>query len=157
MTDLFDRANRQFTACCVREPRYRVAWLTGSPMSRKSTLARQLCTANGWHYLDYTTTPGYFDSLVDTISTYRPEDLTAALRDWCAACPAPVLIVDEIDAVLATWTLDQRTFWANQVSRLTYLPCGVIIVTHILSCSMLTAFLPDGGQHSCLNLTREAV
>jgi hypothetical protein len=68
-----------------------------------------------------------------------------------------VLIVDEIDAVLATWTLDQRTFWANQVSRLTYLSCGVIIVTHLLSCSMLTAFLPDGGQHSCLNLTREAV
>jgi hypothetical protein len=157
MTDLFTHAGRQFTACCVTEPRYRVAWLTGPPLSGKTTLAQRLCERHGWHYLDYTSTPGYFDTLADTIATYRPDDLTAALQSWCAECAAPVLVVDEIDAILATWSHDQRTVWANRVSRMPYLACGIIIVTHLFPCTTLATFLPDGGQRCCLTLPCEAV
>lgn len=157
MTDLFAHANRQLTAWCVHEPRYRVAWLTGPPLSGKTILAQRLCAEHGWHYLDYTGTPGYFDTLADTIATYRPDNLVQAVTTWCDTCPAPVLVVDELDAVLATWSLDQRTVWANRVSRLPYLPCGVVIVTHLCTCTTLSPVLPDGGQRSCLSLSREAV
>lgn len=157
MTDRFAHASQQLTAWCVREPRYRVAWLTGLPLSGKTLLARQLCDAHGWHYLDYTLTPGYFDVLADSIATYRIDDLIMALKGWCATCVAPVLVVDELDAVLATWSWDQREGWADRVSRLAYLPRGVVIITHLITCTTLARFLPDAGQRSCLTLVREAI
>ncbi len=157
MNDPMLHASQQLSAWCVHEPRYRVAWLTGPPLSGKTLLARRLCDAHGWHYLDYTLTPGYFDALADTIATYRAEDLIAAVKGWCATCVARVLVVDELDAVLTTWSLDQRDVWANQVSRLAYLSCGVVLVTHLFSCTRLATFLPDGGQRSCLTLSREAI
>lgn len=157
MNDPMLHASQQLSAWCVHEPRYRVAWLTGPPLSGKTLLARRLCDAHGWHYLDYTGTPGYFDTLADTLATYRPDDLTAALQSWCAGCAAPVLVVDEIDSVLAIWFHDQRSVWANRVSRLPYLSCGVVIVTHLFTCDTLATFLPDGSQRCCLTLPCEDV
>lgn len=157
MTDYLKQATHQFIASCMESPRYRVAWLTGPPMSRKTALARQLCEQQAWQYLDYTCTPGYFDVLVDTISAYGPEQLTDDLQAWCRNCSAPVLVIDEIDSILAIWSSDQRIVWANRVSRLPYLPCGVLLVTHLLDCTALSRFLADNGQYSCLHLSGEVI
>lgn len=154
MNDRFEQASEQLTRC-FQQPRYRVAWLTGSACSGKSALARRLCEAYGWRYLNYTLTPGHFDQLRNSIATYQPGDLVAALRAWCAACPAPALVVDELDALLACWSSDQRRQWAAQTSRLAYLPCGVLLVTHLLDRSLLAPYLPDNDSRYCLSLNGE--
>jgi hypothetical protein len=120
MTILLERTTQQLQ-WCFQQPRYKVAWLTGPPLSAKTALARQLSTTHGWHYLDYTLTAGYFDTLKPTISTYHPEPLLADMHVWVKTCPAPVLVVDELDALLATWSPDQRRVWASRASRMSYL------------------------------------
>ena len=153
MSDLFSKASERFIACCIKEPRYRVAWLVGLPQrSRKTLLARQLQEHLGWHYLDYTLEPGYFDTLADSIDSYQPSQLVTAIRDWCAACAAPVLVLDEIDAVLATWNRNQRRTWAGLVARLQYLPCGLIIVSHFFDQRQLAEYLPDRDTRYCFDL-----
>ncbi len=152
MIDLLAQATQQFTRCCLEKPRYRVAWLTGPPFSGKSVLARQLSETLHWSYLDYTLTPGYFDVLATSITTYQPAQLSQALREQCTACQEPVLIVDELDALLATWSFSQRQVWASQVSRLPYLPCGLILVTHFFDRSALRRYLPDEDLSYCLDL-----
>lgn len=154
MNNLLSKASERFSACCIKEPRYRVAWLVGQPQrSRKTLLARQLCELHGWHYLDYILTPGYFDALADTIDSYQPPQLVAAIRGWCEACDAPVLVLDEIDAVLATWDRNERRIYAGLVARLQYLPCGLIIVSHFFNYSQLAEYLPDRDSRYCLDLS----
>lgn len=156
MTSVLKHAMEQFQWCCIQQPRYRVAWLTGMPLSGKTYLARQIAAQCGWHYLDYTLTPGYFDTLTTTIATYHPENFLQALQSWIHTCPAPVLIVDELDALLATWSNDQRRVWASKVSRMTALPCGVLLVSHLLDCSTLsTVCLPDTDSRYCMDLAGE--
>ncbi len=153
----FQQASAQIERCCIQQPRYRVAWLTGAPLSGKTGLAQRLCETNGWQYLNYTLTPGYFDALAPIIATYQPYDLIAALQNWCAACTESVLVMDELDALLACWSFDQRRTWAGQVSRLAYLPCGLLLVTHLLDRSLLAPYLPDGDSRYCLVLSGENV
>jgi hypothetical protein len=158
MSDLLSRASERFTACCIKQPRYRVAWLVGPPQrSRKTLLARQLCELHGWQYLDYTLTPGYFDALVDTIGSYQPTQLVSAIRGWCEACDAPALVLDEIDAVLATWDRNQRRIWAGLVARLQYLPHGLIIVSHFFNYAQLAEYLPDRDPRYCLDLSGDTL
>ncbi|NCC32354.1 MAG: hypothetical protein EOM24_10060 [Chloroflexia bacterium] len=153
MSDLLTQASEQFTRCCIEAPRYRVGWLLGPPQrSRKTLLAQQLCEHNGWHYLDYTGTPGYFDALADCIDAYQPTQFVTAIRGWSKACTAPVLVLDEIDALLATWDRTQRRNWAGLVARLPYLSCGLIIVSHFFTLSELQHYLPDGDARYCLEL-----
>lgn len=151
MSDFLTIVSKQFGDCCFRQ-RYRTAWLTGSALSGKSALARRLCEHNNWHYLDYTLTPGYFDTLATTIQIYQYEQCLLDLQNWCADCKAPVLVVDELDALLARWSHDQRHAWANKVSRLAYLPCGLVLVSHFFDCNTLVRYLPDQETRYCLNL-----
>jgi hypothetical protein len=154
MTDLLSRASAQFTACCIEQQRYRVAWLVGLPQrSRKSLLAQQLCTRNGWHYLNFTLEPGYFDTLAANISDYQPARLVADLQEWCERSSAPVLLVDEIDAVLATWDRRRRRNWAGLVARLQYLPRGLILVSHFFTANELVELLPDHDHRYCVDLS----
>jgi hypothetical protein len=158
MSDLLSIASTCYTACCVEAPRYRVAWLVGVPQrSRKTLLARQLCEVHGWQYLDYTLTPGYFDALTDAIGRYQPVEFVAAIRNWCAECNAPVLVLDEIDAVLATWDRTQRRAWAGLVARLQYLPCGLVLVSHFFNRSELAEYLPDRNPRYCFDLSGDAL
>ena len=151
MTDSIEEASAQINRCC-RQRRYRVAWITGPPYSGKTSLARQLCTANAWSYLDYTLAPGYFDSLASTIAHYQPINFIDALRTWCSLTTAPVLVVDEVDSLLASWSFDQRHTWASQVSRLPFLACGLVLVTHFFDRDMLVPYLPDNDPRHCLDL-----
>src|SRR4051812_41909940 len=111
MSDSFEQcveaASGQFSRSCFR-PRYRVAWLTGEPQSGKSILARRLCDRHHWRYLDYTLTSGYFDQLATCVVSYQPDDFIRDLRQWCEDCEEEVLVVDEIDALLAFWSHEQR-------------------------------------------------
>jgi len=158
MSDLLSRASQRFTDCCIKAPRYRVAWLVGSPQrSRKTLLARQLCERHSWQYLDYTLTPGYFDALADTIDSYQPAQLVAAMCSWCESCDRAVLVLDEIDAMLATWDRNQRRIWAGLAARLQYLPCGLIVVSHFFNVQQLTEYLPDRDQRYCFDLSGDTL
>jgi hypothetical protein len=156
MNPHIEQAMAQFQWSCLHQPRYRVGWIIGSPQSGKSTLARQLGDICGWFYLNYTLTPGYFDTLTDTIASYLPQHLLDALHQWIQGCPAPVFIVDEIDSLLATWSLDQRRYWASQASRMPHLPCGIIITTTLIDRPMLTQCLPYPDSRYYLELAGES-
>jgi hypothetical protein len=152
MNTLIERAGSHLRAYCS-QPRYRTAWLIGSPLSGKTTLARQLCETYGWRYLNYTLEPGYFDALVDHLKTYQPADLISDLRIWCAADGRSVLLVDEIDAILATWQFDQRRLFATQASRLSELAHGLVLVSNLFEVDTLAPLLPDSDLPAYYNLS----
>lgn len=142
MTFQLELASSHLLACCS-QPRYRTAWIIGAPLSGKSTLARQLCEQNNWHYLNYTLEPGYFDQLQGHLETYQPDDLLNNLREWCAACDRAMLLIDEIDSILACWSFDQRRFFATRASRLASLPRGLVLVSNLFDISTLVPLLPE--------------
>src|SRR5262245_33228721 len=113
MTSLLEHAGLHLRAYCS-QPRYRTAWLIGSPLSGKTTLARQLCDTHSWRYLNYTLEQGFFDALQGHLETYQPIDLLNDLRIWCTAYGQSVLLVDEIDAILATWSFDHQRLFATR-------------------------------------------
>lgn len=143
MNDDFDQQWVDQLQWCVQQSRYRVAWLVGAPRRGKTRFARAITQQQHWRYLEYTLTPGYFDTLEQTIAAYQPTELVDSIREWCDRTTEPVLVVDELDAVLATWDNHQRKTWANAVARLAYLPCGLLIVTHLLDDTILKPLLPD--------------
>jgi hypothetical protein len=152
MNHLIERAGAQLIACCS-QPRYRTAWLIGPPLAGKSTLARRLCEIHGWRYLNYTLEPGFFDAFQDRLETYQPTDLLNDLRAWSAASAQSVLLVDEIDAVLATWSYDQRRLLATLASRMPNLPCGLILVSNLFEIDTLAPLLPDSDLPAYFNLS----
>lgn len=157
-TDIFDQqidaASLAFARSCFR-PRYRVAWLTGGVQSGKSIAARRLADRHNWTYLDYSLTPGYFDQRVADIQTYQPDDFIRDIRQWCQAVSEPVLIIDEIDALLAFWTETQRRIWAANMAWSAGLPCGLILVTHFFEITQLRSYLPDNDIQYCFDLSGE--
>lgn len=150
MNDDLDQSSVDQLQWCVQQPRYRVAWLVGAPGCGKTRFARQIAQQKGWRYLDYTLTPGYFDALQATIAAYQPTEFVAAIRGWCGATSEPVLVLDELDALLACWTLHQRKAWASQMARLAYLPRGLLLVSHLLDADTLAPLLPDSDPRYCL-------
>jgi hypothetical protein len=151
MTLLLERAGLHLLACCS-QPRYRTAWLLGLPLSGKTTLARRLCEVYNWRYLNYTLEQGFFDALQDRLETYQPADYLRDLHAWCSASTQPILVVDEIDAVLATWSFDQRRLFATRASRLPDLPHGLVLVSNLFEVDTLTSLLPDSDLPPYFNL-----
>jgi hypothetical protein len=139
---LIKQAATTFLACCS-QPRYRTAWLLGSPLVGKTLLAQQLCVTYKWHYLNYTLDAGFFDLLESQLETYQPHELLSEIRRWCATCKEPILFVDEIDALLAVWSSEQRRLFAYQASRLPNLSCGLILVTNFFDITLLKPLLPE--------------
>lgn len=145
MNSLLERAGLLFLACCS-QPRYRTAWLIGAPLSGKTMLARQLCEAHNWRYLNYTLEAGFFDALADHLETYQPIDFLNDIRTWSAESNQSVLLVDEIDAVLATWSFDQRRLFATQASRLPDLVHGLVLVSNLFEVDTLAPLLPNSDR-----------
>jgi hypothetical protein len=152
MSAVLERAKNQFIRCCIEQPRYHVAWLIGPPLSGKSRLARQLSSELTWQYLDYTTTHGYFDSLQSRIDHYQPLDFIKDIQQWCVNSSADVLILDEIDSILACWSGDQRKVWISRIAKLTEPSRGLILVSHIIDYSILSAYFPDGDTRYCVHI-----
>lgn len=152
MKTLLERAGSDLLAWCS-QPRYRTAWLIGPPLSGKTTLARQLCDVYNWRYLNYTLEQGFFDALYDRLETYQPADFLSDLRMWCTAYGRSVLLVDEIDAVLATWPFDQRRLFATRVSCLPNLPHGLVLVSNLFDVDTLAPLLPDSDIPGYVNIS----
>lgn len=150
MSNSFDiqleQAARTFQRFCIEEQRHRVAWLIGAPRSGKSTLAQRLAEQQQWAYLNYTLHPGYFDQLAGTILTYQTDDFIMAIKRWCGQCSHPVLILDEIDGLLATWSSEQRRTWASGASRLRDLSCGLVLSTSFFDENALNSYLPNASR-----------
>lgn len=152
MNEQFDSISQHFVRHCIHATRYRVGWLTGIPCSGKTTLARSLAEVHQWQYIDYTLDEGYLDALTTEISSYTLDDLVRDIRMWCDKCCAPVLIIDHIDAILTTWAYDQRRVWVNRLCQQQYLPCGLIVVSHLFTCEDF-AFLRPELQQSCIYIS----
>lgn len=142
MKNLLERASSILLTYCS-QPRYRTAWLIGSPLSGKTTLARQLCDAHNWQYLNYTLEVGFFDTLNGHIETYQISDFLKDIRIWCTAYGRSVLLIDEIDAVLATWSFEQRRLFATRASRLPDLSHGLVLVSNLFDVDTLAPLLPN--------------
>ena len=156
MSDMYDQliqqASASFKRSCTQQ-RYKTAWLVGGPRSGKTTLAKQIAYLHDWTYINYTHEPGYFDSLASTITIYQPETLATAVEDWCSSCRKPVLILDEIDALLAVWSPWQRESWASAVSKKQFLPSGLVLVSSFFDTLDILRLLPDTQSDYCISLT----
>jgi hypothetical protein len=152
MNVLLERVGSHLLACCS-QPRYRTAWLIGSPLSGKTTLSRQLCETYNWRYINYTMEPGFFDVLHDHLETYQPADFLNDLRTWCTTYDRSVLLIDEIDAILATWSFNQQRLFATQASRLPDLPHGLILVSNHFEADTLAPLLPNSDLPAYFNLS----
>jgi hypothetical protein len=153
MSDILDRAGSHLLACC-NQPRYRTAWLVGPPLSGKTTLARRICSVYGWHYVNYVLEPGYFDVLQDRIESYQPGDLEHDIRTWCTEHNR-MLVIDEIDAVLATWPIDQRQLFVWKVSRIPDISHGLILVSNLFDGDTLASLLPESDIPAYFHLAGE--
>lgn len=155
MSDLYEqlvqRTSASFKRSCTQQ-RYKVAWLVGAPRSGKTTLAKQIAQINSWAYVDYTCEPGYFDQLTSTIMTYQPETFVAAVEEWCRTCTQSVLVLDEIDALLAVWSPQQRGSWATALSKRQFLPNGLVLVSSFFDTFEIMRLLPDPRSEYCVSL-----
>ncbi|PDW03278.1 AAA family ATPase [Candidatus Viridilinea mediisalina] len=151
MNNLLPQAAALFQTWC-NQPRYRTAWLIGGPLAGKTTLAKRLCAHATWRYLNYTLDADYFAQLHDRIETYQVADLLNDLRGWCRATTQPVLLVDELDALFACWSDGQRRLFAHQASRLSDLPCGLILVSNFFEPVQLASLLPQSDQLAYFHL-----
>ena len=144
--NLVDRAATEFRRFCIEEPRYRVAWLIGDVRSGKSTLAQRIAEQENWKYINYTLEPGYFEQLADIIQRYQPDAFLTEIRQWCDQCSSSLLLLDEIDSLLATWSLDQRRAWASAASRLREMKCGLVLVTSCLDEHILQRYASNPSR-----------
>jgi hypothetical protein len=136
----------------VQQQRYRVMWLLGEPRRGKTRFALDLAQQQGWRYLDYTLTPGYFDTLQTRIVAYQPFELIESIGQWCLQTSNSVLVLDELDALLACWTAMQRNVLANKLSHSAYLPCGLVVITHLFDADTLIPLVPNQDSRYCLTL-----
>lgn len=131
---------------CSPFARYRVLWLVGNPRSGKTTLSRAVCTNNNWGYVNFTLDRGCFDRLSGHEETYRPEDFVRDLRSTWLNQGDQIVIIDEIEPLLALWVWEQQEVFFKLVSRLTRLTTGVVLVTRLRTSKQLSQ-LVSGPDH----------
>src|SRR5689334_16253342 len=88
---------------CGDQARYPVLFVVGKPRSGKTPVCRAVCARNSWRYVDFTLEPGCLDRLIGREEVYSPEDFAADLREMCATASTQVLVVDEVEPLLALW------------------------------------------------------
>jgi SpoVK/Ycf46/Vps4 family AAA+-type ATPase len=136
----------QIQRVCGPQARYRVLWVVGPPRTGKSVLCQAVSRRDGWQYVNFALDLGYLDGLIGREETYRPEDFMTALRAWCAACPAEVLILDEIEALLGLWSYQQQDTFFRLIGRAARLERGVVIATRLRSPQEMAKLMP-GPAH----------
>jgi hypothetical protein len=150
MTDDAFAAALRCAASLPRAVRFRCGWIVGPPASGKTQLARRLARHQGWAYLDYTRDPGYFDRLDGRITGYRDGHFLHDLAQWRADCPRPLLILDELDALVAFWTAAERRSWMHAMLRLDASACAVIGVTHLFGAAELRQLAPPDWDQTVI-------
>jgi hypothetical protein len=80
-------------------------------------------------------------------------DFLNDLRRWCQADSQSIVLIDEIDAVLAIWSFDQRRFFVTQASRIPNLTHGLILVSNFFDVDLLTPLLPESDLPAYYNLS----
>ena len=92
---------RQFLTT-QRQETYRAFIIHGPAMSGKTQLARRMREVVGAHLLDLQDYFGEHPELSQRIDRFRPRDLETVLLKLDV--PEPVVVVDNLDFVLNTWT-----------------------------------------------------
>ena len=131
---------------CKSQARFRALWIVGPSRSGKTTLCREVCLQMGWHYVNFTLDPGYFDSLLNKEKVYRPEDFLGSLRSWCVACPCDILVLDEIEPMLGLWTSTVQKDFFITVGKAPRLKKGVVLVTRLYASQEVAKWVPSSAH-----------
>jgi len=106
--------------------RYPIAVFYGPPGAGKSQIAQSVCRQFGGRYIDY-----LLDILrgpqCPILGAFEPTDFTQWLDEQATGGDGP-LIVDEIDALFATWSGTKREQFFSDILR-TEFPQVVVLVT----------------------------
>ncbi len=101
--------------------RYRVAVLCGTPSSGKSQIARAAATQLQARYVDLATDllskitkPDFFP----TLGAYGPEDLTDWILEEAYKPDTSVLVMDQIEPLLATFGRAKATQFFQMISQI---------------------------------------
>ncbi|MDP9315049.1 MAG: ATP-binding protein [Chloroflexota bacterium] len=100
-----------------RRERYPSFVVHGRPLSGKSTFARELAKQPNVAYLDVLSTIAENQTLAGQIDQVDASTLQQLILTHAATRPANVLLIDELDFLLYTWTNDLTPF-IEMVTRL---------------------------------------
>lgn len=95
---------------------YRAFFIVGPAIYGKSDFAKKLADKVGGRYLDLLELFLNDSSLSDQIDTFRPTEFERVLLDRCAE--TDLLIVDNIDFFINTWTLKMREEFRDRFLKL---------------------------------------
>ena len=151
---ILDRFAARVRLICRQDRRHRVLWVIGEAQTGKSQLCHKAAQMCGWKHVNYTLDTGYLDTLSGREQTYRPKDAIADIRDWCKGTDTEVLLLDEIEPLLAIWNQAHRQQFYASISKAERLACGLVLVNRIVTPSVLEPLLPDSNPNRIFILSR---
>ena len=112
----------------MKKERYKVMFVIGSPLSGKTTLAKEIVDSLDAEYIDY------LQEVLPKIESpalgaYSPIDFREYLRNKGNNSQKGALIVDEIKWLISTWSQKQRKELSRHLSFLATKSVIILIVT----------------------------
>ncbi len=129
---------------CGPNGRYRTLWLIRNPESGNSTFAREVSERAGWHYLNYTIDPRGLATLAGNEGVYQPSAFVRWMTEIAAQVENDIIVIDEIEPLLAWLDFDKLQNFLRTVSRARNLSKGFVLVTRLRSAAnRLPSIVPN--------------
>jgi len=106
---------------------YRVLVLYGAPLHHKTTIAKKLSQEFGGKYVDLL--EDKLKELEPGVGLYTPADFKKDIGSWSKETSS-LLVIDEIEALLDTWTREEQKNLFKLLSRWRT-DCVILIVTRL--------------------------
>ena len=110
----------------LRPSANRVFILSGPPLSGKTHVAKRIAVELKGTYMDLLKDRMHL--LIPKLGSYSPEDFKQNVRTWAEEA-RNILVVDEIEALLDTWTIEQQEDWLKLISGLGGRMANPVLIT----------------------------
>jgi len=127
LKSLVDNISNKLKGYATQPSAYRVFALYGAPLHHKTTIAKKLSQEFGGKYIDLL--GDKLKELDPRVGLYTPADFKKDIGSWSKES-ASLLVIDEIEALLDTWTREEQKNLFKLLSRWRT-NCIILIVTRL--------------------------
>jgi len=127
LKSLVDNISNKLKEYATQPSAYRVLVLYGAPLHHKTTIARKLSQEFGGKYVDLL--EDKLKELDPRVGLYTPADFKKDIGSWSKETNS-LLVIDEIEALLDTWTREEQKNLFKLLSRWRT-DCVILIVTRL--------------------------